>query len=406
MGDTRTRQSSPLQKSLEIARDPSILSLALGLPAQELFPTAEIAEASAAVLRAGDAALQYAMPLDRLKSHVVGLMAARGVHCTEDEVFLTTGAQQALSLLAQLLLGPGQEIWTADAVYPGFRQAVDPFSARLRAIPTDLARGLDVAAAEHMLVQGPRPAFLYVMSTGHNPLACNMPAEAQAELIEFACRHALPLVEDDVYGFLQYDEEVTPPLRSLASVRMYYIGSFSKILAPALRTGWIVAPAAELENLAALKEGSDINIATLSQRIVCQYLDTHPVAARIEFLRAAYHARRDAMDHALRRHLGSVAQWRRPSAGFFFWVAADAFGDTTELLAEAIRRERLAFVPGSAFSTEGGSRYRNALRLNFAQSSCETIAEGVSRLARLLPAARELCAGGTKPPLPRDYAIS
>ena len=228
-----------------------------------------------------------------------------------DEVPLTTGAQRRSHCLAQPLLGPGQENWNADAVYPGFRQAVDlrpPLGHRHH-----LARGLDVhPAAEHMLVQGPRPAFLYVMSTGHNPLACSMPAEAQAELIEFACRHALPLVEDDVYGFLQYDEEVTPPLRSLASVRMYYIGSFSKILAPALRTGWIVAPAAELENLAALKEGSDINIATLSQRIVCQYLDTHPVAARIEFLRAAYHARRDAMDHALRRHLGSVAQWRRP----------------------------------------------------------------------------------------------
>jgi len=372
---------SALQRALDLTRDPSLLSLALGLPAQELFPAAELAEAAASVLGESNATLQYGVPQQRLKSHVVDLMARRGVRCSEDEILLTTGGQQGLALLAQLLLGERSAVLTADAVYPGFRQALGAGCPPIRAVATGPGGGWDLAAAAFAMSHGPRPAFLYTMSVGHNPLSCNTERVEQERLLEFASCHALPVVEDDVYGFLQYDGVATAPLRTLETDRQFYVGSFSKILAPALRVGWIVGPAETMASLANLKEGLDINTGTLAQRIICRYLDTQDIAGRIGYLQAQYKLRRDAMEAALSRHLGALAHWRRPAAGFFFWVQGDVFGDAAVLLERVVERQRVAFVPGSAFDATGKDRFRNIVRLNFSHPSPDRIERGVAAIA-------------------------
>jgi 2-aminoadipate transaminase len=373
---------SALQIALERARDPTILSLALGLPAGELFPSHELSEAAEVTLRDGAAVLQYGLPERRLKDHVVQLMHCRGVECTHEEIFLTAGAQQGLSLVAQMLLSQTNKktILLEEAVYPGFLQAVEPHASQMIRVPTDMSSGIDIETARYILREGAHPAFLYTMSVGHNPLALTMTRERQQELADLAARHCLPIIEDDVYGFLQYDGRPVAPLISLNRDWVFYVGSFSKILAPALRVGWIVAPKKYMTTFSVLKEGCDINTGTLSQRIVCRYLDSHSLPDHIEYLQSQYRDRRNAMHEALLRHFQSQAVWKPPSAGFFFWLQSDTFGDTTALLEEALAK-RVAFVPGEAFCPENDARYKKALRLNFSCCPANLIDTAVDRMA-------------------------
>lgn len=376
-----SREPSALQRALERARDPQVLSLALGLPAPEMFPSEDMLEAASEAMREGRSTLQYGPPEQKIKSHIVELMRLRGVECAEDEILVTTGAQQALSLLAQLLLpGSDNAVMVESAVYPGFRQAIEAFDPQFISIPIDLSSGIDIDAAKHALRRKPRPAFMYTISAGHNPLALTMTERAKHALVEVAMQHDLPVIEDDVYGHLQYEGHMEPPLRALDRERVFYVGSFSKILAPALRIGWIVAPRNCMTTLSVLKEGSDINTGTFAHRFVRRYLDSHSLPAHIERLRSEYRARRDAMHDALLECFPSGVHWKKPSAGFFFWVESELFGDTGDLLEDALSN-RVAFLPGSAFATAPGGQYSNAVRLNFSHCSPTQIHEAVRRIA-------------------------
>jgi 2-aminoadipate transaminase len=206
---------------------------------------------------------------------------------------------------------------------------------------------------------------------------------AKQALIELSLRYDLPIIEDDVYGFLQYDGDPEPPLRAWSGENLFYVGSFSKILAPALRIGWIVAPPGCMTALSFLKEGSDINTGTFAQRVACRYLNSHSLPEHIEFLRTEYRIRRDAMHNALLEHFTSDVHWKRPSAGFFFWVESQLFGNTEELLQEALDNG-VAFVPGNAFAADPSRPYSSAMRLNFSHNRPQIIREAVRRIAAVV----------------------
>lgn len=377
----KDKQPTALQIALERARDPALVSLALGMPAADLFPCESVRAAAASVFRDGASALQYGVPEMRLKEHITQMMHVRGVDCTEDEVFLTTGAQQALGLLAQMLLTRERNaILVENAVYPGFIQAVEPLSPHLTCVPPDATAGIDIEALVRMLHNGEVPAFLYTMSTGHNPLGSTMTGKRRAELTECAAHYGFPIVEDDAYGFLQYDTVPAPSLRSLSPDLVFYVGSLSKILAPAFRVGWIISPKACTRTLSALKEGCDLDTATLAQRIACRYLDSNNLLDHVLKLRNEYRKRRDVLHEALSRHLGTIAYWERPSAGFFFWVKSEAFGDTGDLLSAALANG-VAFVPGTAFSPKPSRDHEHSIRLSLSQQPSDLIAEGIAKIA-------------------------
>ena len=262
----RASGTSALQTMLSVGTRPGTISFALGLPAPEFFPAAEYGRAAAAVLAEDPRALQYSPPCAPLQAHIAALMAQRGVSCAPEQVFLTSGAQQGIGLLARLLLEPGGEVITDTLCYTGFQQAVEPFMPRLLTVPTDLDTGMDVDAVEALLEGGARPAFIYTVPDGHNPLAVSMSAEKRLRLVELARRFQVPIVEDDPYGFLAYDGPPAHPLRALDREWVLYVGSFSKVLAPALRLGWIIVPPQLVPLLAIAKEALDINTATLAQR--------------------------------------------------------------------------------------------------------------------------------------------
>jgi 2-aminoadipate transaminase len=375
-----------MEEMLMAGDRPGVISLALGLPAPELFPFAGLGRAIAACLDGDARALQYAPPSSELRAFVARLMERRGVSCHPDQIFLTAGAQQGMSLLARLLIDPGDAAAVESHCYPGFQQALAAAGGRPLAIPSSADTGIDLDALERVLAGGPAPALIYAMSDGHNPLGVSLPPAARPRLAALAREHRVPIVEDDAYGMLSYDETLPPALRAFDDEWVFYVGSFSKTLAPALRTGWIVAPERFLGPLASLKESSDINMATLGQRAVAAFVASGSFEPHVERLRAAYAERRAAILEAVAEGFPEGTRWSVPRAGFFTWVELPGAVDTAALFRTAVETERVAFLPGSAFALPGSEPARSALRLSFSHCPAEVLREGVARIARALRA--------------------
>jgi 2-aminoadipate transaminase len=375
---------STLREILPLLARPGLLSFALGMPAAELFPVAAYGRAAQRVLDTDPAALQYGMPLRRLRAHVVGLMARRGVRCTEDEVFITSGAQQAMCLLGQLLVSPGDPVVTEELAYDGMLGALRPLQPRVLTVPSRPGTGLDVDALEALLASGERPALVYTIPEGHNPLGASMPVAERRRLAETARRYGVPVIEDDAYGLMDFDDDAPPALMSYDPRWVLYVGSFSKIMAPGLRVGWVVAPQAVVQRLSILKQGSDLDVCNFAQLALAEYLDHEPLDEHLAHLRRAYRARRDAMLDALDAHFPAGARWSAPRSGMFVWVEMPEGVDTTELLRRAVEEAGVAFIPGRAFCAAGGVRGGGALRLNYSRPAPDEIRDGIRRLGQVL----------------------
>ena len=382
-GWARETRPSPLQTMLTAASRPGIISFALGMPDAGLFPTAEFAEAAQRVMATDPHALQYGPHHRPLRAQVVELMRRRGVACREEQVFITAGAQQGMCMLARLLLEPGGEVIAEELIYTGFQQVLEPFRPRILTVPTCLETGMDVDAVEAHFKAGARPAFIYAITEGHNPLSVSLSREKRARLVELAVRYGVPIIEDDAYGFLSYRAEPEPPLRALDEQHVFYVGSFSKIVAPALRVGWLVVPEALIRPLSIVKESTDIDSTTFPQRVLSAYLETGLLPDHIEHLCRHYGLRRDTMLEALREHFPEGSRWTTPGSGMFVWLENDNV-DAAELFEAALSTAQVAFFPGFVFSVGPARLKPHSMRLNFSYCSPEVIREGVARLGRLL----------------------
>src|SRR5436305_4599162 len=309
-----------LREIMELASRPGVLSFAIGLPAAELFPREELAGAAARVLQTEASSLQYGLPYRPLKAQIVEMMAWRGVRCTEEQIFLTSGAQQGMDLLSRLLLPAGGQVLFEQAIYDGIRLAVRAQQPEILTVATDPATGMDVDAVEALLAGGARPAFLYAITDGHNPLGVSLSLEKRHRLAALARRHQVPILEDDAYGFLYYGETPAPPLRAFEEEWVFYLGSFSKILAPALRAGWVVVPPPLAARLSPLKHGADLDTPSLSHRVIAGYLEAGLLPAHLETLRDEYRRRRDTMLAALRDCFPPEVLWNHPMRGMYVWA--------------------------------------------------------------------------------------
>jgi 2-aminoadipate transaminase len=380
---SNTRETA-IQGMLRASSSPGVISFALGLPAPELFPAVQYSHAMNSILLSDCHSLQYGPPPEKLKAHIAQLMKTRGVECKAEEVFLTAGAQQGMSLLARLLLDPGSSVLVEDLTYPGFYQAVESLEPRVLTIQTSPVSGIQVDEIERLLKQGTKPALIYAMPNGHNPITVTMDLATRQRLAELAQEFRVPIIEDDAYGFLYYDHHPLPTLKQLAPEWVCYVGSFSKIMAPALRIGWVVAPRAIAGKLPIVKEATDINTGTLAQRAAAVYLDQGHFPGHLTNLRQQYRARRDFMLESITRHFPAGTQCEKPLSGIFLWVRLPWKIDTRELLRRSLREANVAFLPGEAFCHGKVLHNSGCMRLNYSNCSIEKIEDGIRRLGSIL----------------------
>ena len=249
-----------------------------------------------------------------------------------------------------MLLSYGRQVLVEELTYEGLHLAFQSLQPEVLTVPASPTDGIDLDAVDKRLRSGAQPAFLYTVPDGHNPLGVSVSPENRIRLVELARRFHVPVIEDDVYGFLDYDSAPCPPLRALDEEWVFYIGSFSKIFAPSLRVGWIVAPASYSTALSHLKHAGDLDICTFSQLTALSYLDSGHLPGHLISLRTEYRRRRDAMLHALETNFPRTARWYTPSCGMFVWVELPPEIDTYELLQFAIDSEQVAFMPGPIFA--------------------------------------------------------
>jgi 2-aminoadipate transaminase len=389
----RHRERSVLRQMVATVSRPGVQSLAGGLPELDLFPSSEIESALQAALRDDPRALQYSPAQDALKEQVVDLVRRRGVECGIDQVLLTSGAQQGIDIVTRALLTHGGSVAVDAMTYPGVLQATAPLQPRVLGVRGDLEGGLDLEHLEWLLRSGERPAFLYLIPDAHNPLGVSLAVDRRIALAELAQRYRLPILEDDPYGLLCYEGSFAAPVHALAADRVLYVGSFSKILAPGLRLGYLVGPPDVVRRLSTIKEASDLETSGLTQRAVSRLLaEPGWLDAHLERLHEVYRPRRDAMLAALERHFTGRAIWSRPRGGMFVWVeleqeeAARSL-DTEELLRRCLDERNVAFLPGRAFVSaagDGEAAGRRSMRLSFSSLPPEHIGEAVEAIADCL----------------------
>jgi 2-aminoadipate transaminase len=377
--------SSPVRDLLALTTRPGVISFAGGIPAPELFDVDGLRAAFDRALADESArrALQYS-PTEgnpRLRELLAGRLAERGLPTTVDDLLITTGSQQGLQLLSTALLEPGAVVLVEEPVYLSALQCFQLAEARIVPVPGD-AEGLDPAALDEIAARE-RPSLLYLVPTFSNPSGRTVSPGRRRALAEVIARHGFWLVEDDPYHELRYRGEREEPMsaRPELAERAIYLDSFSKVIAPGMRLGWLRAPRELLRRVAILKQASDLHTSTIDQAAAAEYLAAADLDAHVRRLCETYRVRRDAMLAELPAITPPGTTWTDPDGGMFVWVTLPDGRDADLLLPEALRHD-VAFVPGSAFQV--GEPDRSALRLSFAAHAPETIAEGLRRLAKAL----------------------
>ena len=378
---------SAIREILKVTERPGILNFAGGLPSPETFPIEAMRAACASVLAEGSAvakpSLQYASSegLPELREWVASELGKQGAQVSPDQVLITTGSQQGLDLIAKVLIDKGSRLLVESPTYLGALQAFTPMQPAVESIESD-SGGVCPSALREALQKGERPRFIYLLPNFQNPTGRTMD-EARREAVIAVCReHGLPIVEDNPYGELWFDAPPPKPLLARWPEGVVYLGSFSKILAPGLRLGYIVAPPALYPKLLQAKQAADLHTPGFNQRVVAEVIKDGFLDQHVPTIRARYHAQRDAMLAALARELGPTgAEWTQPVGGMFVWVRLPERLNAQALLPKAVDAG-MAFVPGAPFYA--GEPDARALRLSFVTSTPEQIDKGMAALGRVV----------------------
>ncbi|MCU0949912.1 MAG: PLP-dependent aminotransferase family protein [Burkholderiaceae bacterium] len=376
-------RSSIVREILKVAMQPDVISLAGGLPAPESFPVEALRAAFDAELR-DDALARQALQYSTTEGHlplrewIAAQETARGVPTAADEVLVVAGSQQALDLLGKAFAEPGAPMLVESPTYLGALQAFNLFEPDYRALPTD-DDGLVPEAIDAALARDAR--VLYVMPNFQNPTGRSLSAARRASLAQAARTHGLWLIEDDPYGELWYAQAPPPSLRAYAPERTIRVCSFSKVLAPGLRLGFVIAPRECIELLVRLKQATDLHTATLTQRAAHRVLADGLLDRHLPGVRSRYAAQAQVMQQALAASMPAGVRWTQPAGGMFVWLTLPAPLDAMALLPRAVER-KIAFVPGAPFFAQAPQP--NTLRLSFVTVAPERIRQGVAVLGDLL----------------------
>lgn len=377
-------KASEIREILKLTQQPDIISFAGGLPAPELFPIEEMEKISVKVLQEmGVQALQYS-PTEGyapLREKIASRMGKVGVDTNADEVLIISGSQQGLDFSGKIFINPGDVVVCESPSYLGAINAFKAYECQFLEIETD-DNGMIMEDLAEKLSKTEDVRMIYVIPDFQNPSGRTWSLERREKLLEIAAQYDLPIVEDNPYGELRFEGEIPPSLRSMdKDGRVIFLGSFSKTFCPGLRLGWVNAAPDMLEKYIFVKQGSDLQTSSMSQRELSMFMDEYDLDVHIEKIKEVYKKRRNLMMETIKSQFPKEAKYTYPEGGLFTWVELPEHINTRELMVKAVKN-KVAFVPGGSFFPTG--QKENAMRINYSNMPEDKIVEGITRLGALL----------------------
>jgi 2-aminoadipate transaminase len=373
-------RGSAIRELLKVTERPEFISFGGGLPAPEVFPTDAVRQALDKVLRTQPGrALQYSTTegYTPLRQWLAQSLSKDNLHLDADNILITSGSQQALDLIGKLLVDEGSNVVVESPTYLATLQCWRTYGAIFTSVPSD-DDGLVTAGLPPVLATSPR--LIYCVPNFQNPRGVTISEPRRRDLVDMARKFDVAIIEDDPYRDLRFEGDPLPSLMELdgANGNVLALGSFSKVLTPGLRVGWIAGPKNVIEKLTLIKQGTDLHTATVNQMAVYELVASGTMARHRHVIVDEYRRRRDAMLAAMAAHFPQDVHWTRPSGGMFLWVTLPEGVNAMRVLEAAIQH-KVAFVPGEHFHAEGG--HVNTMRLNFSNAVPDKIWEGIGRLA-------------------------
>ncbi|SMF71091.1 DNA-binding transcriptional regulator, MocR family, contains an aminotransferase domain [Xaviernesmea oryzae] len=384
-------RASEIRELLKLLERPDIISFAGGIPDPALFPDQAFKEAYSDIFSGAqvNSALQYSVSegYKPLREWIRGEIVKIGIPCEVENVFITSGSQQALDYLGKLFLSPKDTALVTWPTYLGALQAFNAYEPNYDQL--SFGNRTPDAYRETAAKAGGAVKFAYLSADFANPTGETVDRAGREKLLDLADELDIAILEDAAYQHLRYDGEAVPPILALdiarkggiENTRTIYSGSFSKTLAPGLRVGFVVAAMPVIRKLVLMKQAADLHSSTINQ-IAIEHVASRGFDAQVEKIRAVYSKRRNAMLAAMDKYMPKNTAWTRPEGGMFVWVTLPEGIDGAELLAKSIATEKVAFVPGKAFYADGSNA--NTLRMSFSCADEAMIEEGIKRLGRLI----------------------
>ena len=373
----------------KIASRRGCISFAQGLPDPALFPAEEIRKATDRILsKKPEIALQYGSTrgYDPLLEKIARDMNARGIRCNKDNLQITSGSQQGISMISMLFLDPGDAVITEEPTYLGALNAFRPFECTFKGVRTD-DDGMNMEALEEVLKNTPKAKLIYIVPNFSNPSGITMSASKRKRLVKLADQYDITVIEDNPYGDIRFDGEPLPSIKSLdQNDRVIYLGSYSKILCPGLRAGWMCGNEELLEKVEMLRQGVDLQSNQLAQMQIDEYINENDIEEQIRRIIRAYREKRDLMVREIEGCFPESIKYVKPEGGMFLWLELPKRIDAGIMLDKALENG-VGYVPGGPFFPEGGGE--NTIRLNFSTVGHDEIKKGISKLAETVSGALE-----------------
>lgn len=377
-------KTSEIREILKLTKRDDIISFAGGLPAPELFPIEEMKKVAVKVLEEmGKEALQYSTTegYDPLREKITARMLKQGIISTKEDILITSGSQQGLEFSGKVFIDPDDVVLCESPSYLGAINAFRSYECQFEEIETD-EHGMNMDALEKALKTIPNIKFIYVIPDFQNPTGRTWNLERRKKLVELGNRFDVIIIEDNPYGELRFEGEYLPAIKSFDTEgRVIFLGTFSKTFSPGLRIGWVCASEKILNKYIMVKQGSDLQSSSLSQRELDMYMDLYKLDDHINKIKEVYKIRRNVMIKAMQKEFPEEAKYIIPKGGLFIWVELPKSVNTKDLMNKAIE-SKVAFVPGGSFFPNGGNT--NSMRLNYSNMTEEKIVEGIKRLGSIL----------------------
>lgn len=388
--NAKNMKKSEIRELLKLTTKPGVISFAGGLPAPDLFPVEEVRECVDEVLtREGRKALQYG-PTEgdlKLREELVKFLKKEGIDIPVDQLFVITSSQQGLDLVAKIFTDPGDIIMCGKPTYVGAIQAFHSYGAKMCPVELDeegiVTQKLDTEI-QRLMDSGKKPKFIYIIPDFQNPSGITLKLNRRKELIAIAEKYDLIIIEDSPYRQLRFEGEAEPPLLSLCPDRVLSLFTFSKILLPGFRLGWMAGPPALIQKAIVAKQAVDLCAPPFNQAVLAEFMSRGLLEKQVNKIIAAYREKRDFMLEQLEKYMPPLEglKWTRPAGGLFLWVTLPKHMDTSKMFPDAAEKKQVAYVMGCSFDPDGEEK--NTMRLNFSFASKEQIEEGIRRLGELI----------------------